>query len=308
MQARCTSSNRASSGSATTSPSHRRQPTNAAVDLAGERIGPYRIVRSLGRGGMGEVFLAERADEQFRQQVAIKLVRRGLLSRNVQGRLKLERQILATLDHPNIARLFDGGTTTDGTPYIVMEYVDGEPIDTYCDSRALSVEQRLRLFQIVCSAVHRAHQNLIVHRDLKPSNILVARDGTPKLLDFGIAKMLDDRQMMHTMAVTQADYRVLTPDHASPEQIRGDLDHDGQRHVRARRPAVRVAVRLQAVRAARATASATWNARSAKRRRRRPASSYKRATDAPPSNRATTRHDVRRGCGASSPAISTTSC
>jgi eukaryotic-like serine/threonine-protein kinase len=197
-------------------------PEEAAIDLAGERIGPYRIVRSLGRGGMGEVFLAERADEQFKQQVAIKLVRRGLLSRNLQGRLKLERQILATLDHPNIARLFDGGTTTDGTPYIVMEYVDGEPIDTYCDSRSLSVEQRLRLFQIVCSAVHRAHQNLIVHRDLKPSNILVARDGAPKLLDFGIAKMLDDRQMMHTMAVTQADYRVLTPDHASPEQIRGD--------------------------------------------------------------------------------------
>jgi eukaryotic-like serine/threonine-protein kinase len=197
-------------------------PEEAAVDLAGERIGPYRIVRSLGRGGMGEVFLADRADEQFRQQVAIKLVRRGLLSRNLQGRLKLERQILATLDHPNIARLFDGGTTPDGTPYIVMEYVDGEPIDIYCDSRNLTVEQRLRLFQIVCSAVHRAHQNLVVHRDLKPSNILVARDGTPKLLDFGIAKMLDDRQMMHTMAVTQADYRVLTPDHASPEQIRGD--------------------------------------------------------------------------------------
>jgi serine/threonine protein kinase/tetratricopeptide (TPR) repeat protein len=195
---------------------------DSAVDLAGERIGPYRIVRSLGRGGMGEVFLAERADEQFRQQVAIKLVRRGLLSRHVQGRLKLERQILATLDHPNIARLFDGGTTTDGTPYIVMEYVDGEPIDIYCDSRSLGVEQRLRLFQVVCSAVHRAHQNLIVHRDLKPSNILVARDGSPKLLDFGIAKMLDDRTMMHTMAVTQADYRVLTPDHASPEQIRGD--------------------------------------------------------------------------------------
>ncbi len=196
---------------------------DAVVDLAGERVGPYRILRSLGRGGMGEVFLAERADEQFRQQVAIKLVRRGLLSRQLQGRLKLERQILATLDHPNIARLFDGGTTTDGTPYIVMEYVDGESIDIYCDSRSLSVEQRLRLFQVVCSAVHRAHQNLVVHRDLKPSNILVARDGTPKLLDFGIAKILDDRQMMHTMAVTQADYRVLTPDHASPEQIRGDF-------------------------------------------------------------------------------------
>ena len=203
-------------------PEGAEEDADAVLDLAGERVGPYRIVRSLGRGGMGEVFLAERADEQFQQQVAIKLVRRGLLSRQVQGRLKLERQILATLNHPNIARLFDGGTTTDGTPYIVMEYVDGEPIDIYCDSRCLSVAQRLRLFQVVCSAVHRAHQNLVVHRDLKPSNILVTRDGTPKLLDFGIAKMLDDRQMMHTMAVTQADYRVMTPDHASPEQIRGD--------------------------------------------------------------------------------------
>jgi serine/threonine protein kinase/tetratricopeptide (TPR) repeat protein len=199
------------------------EPTEIPPDPAGERIGAYRIVRSLGQGGMGEVFLAERADDQFSQQVAIKLVRRGLLSRHIQGRLRLERQILATLDHPNIARLFDGGTTTEGTPYIVMEYIDGEPIDTYCDRRNLSVEARLKLFQTVCSAVHRAHQNLIVHRDLKPSNILVTADGTPKLLDFGIAKLLDERQMMHTMAVTQADYRVMTPDHASPEQIQGGL-------------------------------------------------------------------------------------
>jgi eukaryotic-like serine/threonine-protein kinase len=194
-----------------------------APDPTGHRVGPYRIVRSLGQGGMGEVFLAERADDQFRKQVAIKVVRRGLLSRHVQGRLKQERQILASLEHPNIARLFDGGTTSDGTPYIVMEYIDGEPIDIYCDRRALTIEQRLRLFMVVCSAVHRAHQNLIVHRDLKPSNILVTTDGVPKLLDFGIAKLLDDREMMHTLAVTQADVRVMTPDHASPEQIRGDL-------------------------------------------------------------------------------------
>jgi serine/threonine protein kinase/tetratricopeptide (TPR) repeat protein len=192
--------------------------------LAGERIGAYRLVRSLGEGGMGEVFLAERADAQFQQQVAIKLVRRGLLSRQSQQRLRLERQILATLDHPNIARLFDGGATDDGTPYIVMEYIDGEPIDIYCDRRNLSIEARLKLFQAVCSAVHRAHQNLIVHRDLKPSNILVTADGTPKLLDFGIAKWLDDNgHMMHTMAVTEADIRVMTPGHASPEQVRGDL-------------------------------------------------------------------------------------
>ena len=193
------------------------------ADVTGELIGPYRIVRSLGQGGMGEVFLADRADEQFHQQVAIKLVRRGLLSRQVQGRLRQERQILASLDHPNIARLYDGGATQDGTPYIVMEYVDGEPIDIYCDKRGLNIEQRLRLFVTVCSAVHRAHQNLIVHRDLKPSNILVTPAGVPKLLDFGIAKMLDEREMKHTMAVTQADVRVMTPGHASPEQIRGDL-------------------------------------------------------------------------------------
>ncbi|MBL8271040.1 serine/threonine-protein kinase [Steroidobacter sp.] len=192
-------------------------------DLTGQLIGPYRVMRSLGQGGMGEVFLAERADAQFRQHVAIKLVRRGLLSRHVQGRLRQERQILASLDHPNIARLYDGGTTDDGTPYIVMEYIDGEPLDLYCDRRRLTIEQRLRLFIIVCSAVHRAHQGLVVHRDLKPSNILVTPEGAPKLLDFGIAKMLDDRELMHTLALTQEDIRVMTPDHASPEQVRGDL-------------------------------------------------------------------------------------
>jgi serine/threonine-protein kinase len=187
----------------------------------GELIGPYRIVRVLGRGGMGEVYLCERADDQFRKQVAIKLVGGGLISRQVQNRLRTERQILATLDHPNIARLLDGGTTADGVPYLVMEYVEGEPIDVYCDRRALTVDERLQLFRTVCSAVQAAHRNLIVHRDLKPSNILVAADGTPKLLDFGIAKLLDARETAHTMAVTQADIRILTPDHASPEQIRG---------------------------------------------------------------------------------------
>lgn len=192
-------------------------------DPTGQLIGPYRIVRSLGQGGMGEVFLAQRADDQFHQQVAIKLVRRGLLSRHVQSRLRQERQILASLDHVNIARLYGGGAASDGTPYIVMEYVDGDPIDIYCDKRALTLEQRLRLFIAVCSAVHRAHQNLIVHRDLKPSNILVTTEGVPKLLDFGIAKILDERDMTHTLAVTQADVRIMTPDHASPEQIRGEL-------------------------------------------------------------------------------------
>ena len=193
-----------------------------AQDLSGNRIGPYRILRSLGIGGMGEVYLAERADQQFVQQVAIKIVRGGVLTRGVQSRLKAERQILAQLDHPNIAHLLDGGETADGAAYIVMEYIDGIPIDAYCDSRQLDINARLRLFQIVCGAVHTAHQNLIVHRDLKPSNILVSAEGVPKLLDFGIAKLLDDRQaLQHTLAVTHADIRVMTPDHASPEQVRG---------------------------------------------------------------------------------------
>src|SRR5580693_1147736 len=190
--------------------------------MEGDRIGPYRVLRTLGIGGMGEVFLAERADAEFEQQVAIKVVTGGAFSRSVQSRLKTERQILAHLDHPNIARLLDGGSLPDGTAYLVMEYVDGVPIDAYCDSNRLDLAARLHLFQTVCAAVHYAHQNLIVHRDLKPSNILVTKAGVPKLLDFGIAKLLDDRQAMHhTLAVTHADIRVMTPDHASPEQVRG---------------------------------------------------------------------------------------
>jgi serine/threonine protein kinase len=185
-----------------------------------DRIGPYRVLRTLGVGGMGEVFLAERADAEFEQQVAIKIVYGG--TRGVRSRLKIERQILAQLDHPNIAHLLDGGSLPDGTAYIVMEFVDGVPIDLYCDTNRLDVAARLRLFQTVCAAVHYAHQNLIVHRDLKPSNILVTTAGVPKLLDFGIAKLLDERQAgPHTLAVTHADIRIMTPDHASPEQVRG---------------------------------------------------------------------------------------
>src|SRR6202789_3551838 len=188
--------------------------------MEGDRIGPYRVLRTLGVGGMGEVYLAERADAEFEQQVAIKVVHAGL--RGVQSRLKVERQILAQLDHPNIAHLLDGGSLPDGTAYIVMEYVDGVPIDVYCDSNRLDIVARLKLFQMVCGAVHYAHQNLIVHRDLKPSNILVTAAGVPKLLDFGIAKLLDDRQAArYTLAMTQADIRMMTPDHASPEQVRG---------------------------------------------------------------------------------------
>jgi eukaryotic-like serine/threonine-protein kinase len=191
--------------------------------MDGDRIGPYRVLRTLGVGGMGEVYLAERADAEFEQQVAIKVVFGGSLTRGVQSRIKIERQILAQLDHPNIAHLMDGGSLADGTAYIVMEYVDGIPIDTYCDSNHLDIVARLKLFQTVCAAVHYAHQNLIVHRDLKPSNILVTAEGVPKLLDFGIAKLLDERQAgHHTLAVTQADFRLMTPDHASPEQVRGE--------------------------------------------------------------------------------------
>src|ERR1700726_3762134 len=190
--------------------------------MEGDRIGPYRVLRTLGVGGMGEVYLAERADAEFEQQVAIKVVFGSALARGVQSRLKIERQILAQLDHPNVAHLLDGGSLPDGTAYIVMEYVDGIPIDAYCDSNRLDIAARLKLFQTVCAAVHYAHQNLIVHRDLNPSNILVTAAGVPKLLDFGIAKLLDEHQAArHTLAVTQADIRVMTPDHASPEQVRG---------------------------------------------------------------------------------------
>jgi eukaryotic-like serine/threonine-protein kinase len=194
---------------------------NPDEQLIGSLIGHYRITGILGSGGMGRVLLGERADDQFTHKVAIKLVRSELVSKQVQSRLKIERQILAALDHPNIARLLDGGTHA-GVPYIVMEYVDGKPIDVYCNERRLTIRQRLALFRIVCSAVHYAHQNLIVHRDLKPSNILVTTDGTPKLLDFGIAKLLDSRQLSQTMAVTHIDSRLMTPDHASPEQVRGE--------------------------------------------------------------------------------------
>jgi serine/threonine protein kinase/Flp pilus assembly protein TadD len=180
------------------------------------------VLRTLGTGGMGEVYLAERADAQFEQQVAIKVVHGGALAVSMHSRLKLERQILAQLDHPNIAHLLDGGALPDGSAYLVMEYIDGEAIDVFCDLHCLDINARLKLFQTVCAAVHYAHQNLIVHRDLKPSNILVTGAGVPKLLDFGIAKLLDDRQAArHTLAVTQADIRIMTPDHASPEQVRG---------------------------------------------------------------------------------------
>lgn len=195
-------------------------------DNAGRRIGPYRIVRTIGTGGMGVVYLAERADDQFEQQVAIKVVRQRLLDPGVRERLRAERQILANLDHPNIARLFDGGTLDDGTPYLVMEYVDGVPIDEYCDRNRLDIESRLALFDRVCGAIHHAHQNLVVHRDIKASNILVTGDGVPKLLDFGIARLLDagnpaGPDAAPATGLTRVGAVILTPESAAPEQVRG---------------------------------------------------------------------------------------
>jgi eukaryotic-like serine/threonine-protein kinase len=192
---------------------------------AGTRVGPYRIVREIARGGMGAVYLAERADEQFEKRVALKLVKRGMDTDEILRRFRYERQILASLEHPHIARLLDGGATEQGQPYLVMEYIPGQPIDRYCDEHRLSVEARLALFESVCEAVQYAHQNLVVHRDLKPSNILVTEappaeaGGQVELLDFGIARLLSDDD--HAAPHTRTGMRVLTPEYASPEQVSG---------------------------------------------------------------------------------------
>jgi serine/threonine protein kinase len=190
--------------------------------IEGKHIGPYRIIREIGRGGMGTVYLAVRDDDQYHKQVAIKLIKRGMDTDFVVQRFRNERQILANLDHPNIARLLEGGATGDGLPYFVMEYIEGKRIDEYCDANGLSNLDRLKLFRQVCSAIHYAHQNLIIHRDIKPSNILITSDGTPKLLDFGIAKLLDPAQSMHTNDHTATELRLMTPDYASPEQVKGE--------------------------------------------------------------------------------------
>jgi serine/threonine-protein kinase len=188
-------------------------------DFAGRRFGAYRVLREIGRGGLGAVYLAARADEQFEKQVAIKVVKRGLDTDDILRRFRAERQILAQLDHPNIGRLTDAGSTEEGLPYFVMEYVEGESITSYCETHRLSTAARLKLFRDVCSAISYAHQHLVIHRDIKPSNILVTKDGVPKLLDFGIAKVLhsEDPLAAHTMT----GIRVMTPEYASPEQVRG---------------------------------------------------------------------------------------
>jgi eukaryotic-like serine/threonine-protein kinase len=192
-----------------------------APSRVGERIGSYEIVRELGRGGMGMVYLARRADEEFEKLAAIKLIRPGMAGELAVKRFRGERQISALLDHPNIARLLDGGTSQNGEPYFVMEFVEGEALLDYCDRHRLSVEQRLGLFAEVCAAVQHAHRNLVVHRDIKPSNILVTEEGVPKLLDFGIAKLLSPEGALESADQTATVTRVLTPNYASPEQVRG---------------------------------------------------------------------------------------
>jgi serine/threonine-protein kinase len=188
----------------------------------GDRIGPYRIIREIGRGGMGRVFLADRADGQFEQQVALKLVGTGYAGPEIRQRFLRERQILARLQHPSIARLLDGGVTADRRPYFAMEYVAGEPITHYSDKRTLDVNARLDLFAAVCDAVQYAHQNLVVHRDLKPSNTLVTVEGQVKLLDFGIAKVLHEDDDASLVTLTRLGSGPMTPEYAAPEQVRGE--------------------------------------------------------------------------------------
>jgi eukaryotic-like serine/threonine-protein kinase len=189
--------------------------------LVGRIVGSYRLASILGQGGSGTVYLGERADSQYSGQVAVKVVDVSALQGGLDARFRAERQILANLNHPNIARLIDAGEMEQGQPYLVMEYVQGEPVDRYCDSRNLGLRQRLELFAQICAAVQYAHQNLIVHRDLKPANILVTPDGVPKLLDFGIAKLLDVGDTTPAQELTRVNDRLLTPEYASPEQILG---------------------------------------------------------------------------------------
>jgi serine/threonine-protein kinase len=189
---------------------------------AGELIGPYRLLRELGSGGMADVWLAERVDGAYKREVALKLPRVNRLRRDLAARFARERDILSRLEHPHIARLYDAGIASDGLKYLAMEFVDGQPIDAYCDRQRLNIAARVRLFIDVLDAVQYAHANLVIHRDLKPTNILVTRDRQVRLLDFGIAKLLDDEENTEQTRLTQAGTRALTPDYASPEQIKGE--------------------------------------------------------------------------------------
>jgi serine/threonine protein kinase len=186
------------------------------------RVGPYQLERRIGRGGMGTVWLATRFDHEYEKKVAVKMVKRGMDTAEILRRFRVERQLLAGLDHTNIARLIDGGSTPEGLPYLVMEYVEGTPIDQYCENRKSTITERLKLFRDVCAAVQYAHQNLVVHRDIKAGNILVTPEGVPKLLDFGIAKLIHSDFSTLDAADTRPELRPMTVDYASPEQVRGD--------------------------------------------------------------------------------------
>src|SRR5436309_10014498 len=190
--------------------------------MTGQRLGSYQVLHEIGHGGMAVVYAAVRADDEYRKRVAIKVVLPGLDSEDILRRFRNERQTLASLDHPNIVKLLDGGTTEEGLPYLVMDYVEGIPIDAYCDHHNQSTTERLQLFRAVCAPVQHAHENQVIHRDLKPSNILVSADGVPKLLDFGIAKVLNPDIASRTLQLTQAGMRALTPAYASPEQVSGE--------------------------------------------------------------------------------------
>lgn len=197
-------------------------PRTVGSEMIGKSLGPYTIKRHIGSGGMGNVFLATRK-EDFQQRVAIKLLKRGMDSDEILRRFRREIRVLAALGaHPNIARLIDAGTSDDGLPYFVMEYVEGMEIDDYCDAHRLGIEERLKLIESVCSAVHFAHQHTIIHRDLKPSNILVSNNGNPKLIDFGIAKLTTPELGNETAVPTRTEFRAMTPEFASPEQVRGE--------------------------------------------------------------------------------------
>jgi non-specific serine/threonine protein kinase/serine/threonine-protein kinase len=196
-------------------------PSGSAM-AAGDRLGPYRIIAEIGRGGMGVVYRAIRDDESFTKEVAIKRIDPGMRSDEIMRRFRAERQILAMLDHPHIARLIDGGTAPDGSPYLVMDYVSGKSLLEYCDEHRLGVDQRIALFLKVCDAVQFAHQRLVVHRDLKSDNVLVTEDGSPRLLDFGIAKLLAPDFDRAAVTLTEPMKRMMTLEYASPEQIRGE--------------------------------------------------------------------------------------
>src|ERR1041384_6668362 len=190
--------------------------------MLGRRLGSYRIEKEIGRGGMGAVYEASRADNEFNKRAAIKLVKRGMDTDFILRRFRKERQILAAADHPHTARLLDGGTTEDGLPYFVMEFIEGQPLYNYCDTNQLTIAERLKLFRSICDALHYAHQKQVVHRDIKPSNVLVTSEGVPKLLDFGIAKLLDPGLVGDiTHDPTATAMRLMTPEYASPEQVQG---------------------------------------------------------------------------------------